>query len=268
MVMEVRSYLKCEMKILPSVIEELDIVRVFAPAKENWNVLYVELGSEFQADSIFSYTKVMKGDNRVVRWFPKEMFARYNALEKVAFNIRDRREENKIKTKVKIGQCDLELFTRDPLETNSQTWKRHPLPKDLPKIEINLQRRLSMGSSPPPGRPGRTEMLAEAVQAVTTHQAALDKAAKALAEKRVDVNISEGDDDDEAATDNDKKRQHSSDSEEDEPSKAMRLQEMNSIEIQSKEKSVIPPPCLTTALTSPSTRATSLSARLCLNPAI
>ena len=70
-VMDVRSYLKCEMKILPSVIEELDIVRVFAPAKENWNVLYVELGSEFQADSIFSYTKVMKGDNRVVRWFPK-----------------------------------------------------------------------------------------------------------------------------------------------------------------------------------------------------
>ena len=43
MMMEVKSFFKCEMKILPSVIEELDIVRVFAPAKDNWNVLYVNL---------------------------------------------------------------------------------------------------------------------------------------------------------------------------------------------------------------------------------
>ena len=41
MLMEIKSYLKCEMKVRPSVIEELDIVRVFHPAKEDWNVLYV-----------------------------------------------------------------------------------------------------------------------------------------------------------------------------------------------------------------------------------
>ena len=201
----------------------MDIVRVFAPAKDNWNVLYVELGSEYQADSIFTYTKVMKGENRVVRWFPKEIFARYNALEKFAFTIRDQRSENKIKTKVKIGQCDLELFTKDPLEPNSRYWRKHLLPQDLPKIELNLQRRTSFGSSPPPGRPGRSEMLAEAVKAVNVHQSALEDAAKALAEKRGE----------------DRKRIHSSGSEDEEPAKSMR------VENQSKEKSVSPPPGLT-----------------------
>ena len=41
MLMEVKSYLKCEMKIKPWQIERLNIVRIFPPAKEEWNVLYV-----------------------------------------------------------------------------------------------------------------------------------------------------------------------------------------------------------------------------------
>ena len=47
MLMEVKSFLKCEMKVKPSEIEKLDIVRVFHPARDNWNVLYVELVSEY-----------------------------------------------------------------------------------------------------------------------------------------------------------------------------------------------------------------------------
>ena len=47
MLMEVKSFLKCEMKVRPSEIEKLDIVRVFHPARDDWNVLYVELVSEY-----------------------------------------------------------------------------------------------------------------------------------------------------------------------------------------------------------------------------
>ena len=77
MLLEAKNYLKFEMKVRPSVIEQLNIVRVFRPAKEGRDVLYVELGSEYQAESLFSYTKLIKNkDHRVVRWFPKEMFSR------------------------------------------------------------------------------------------------------------------------------------------------------------------------------------------------
>ena len=40
--MEVKNYLKCVMKVKPSVIEQLDIVMVFHPAKDDWNTLYLE----------------------------------------------------------------------------------------------------------------------------------------------------------------------------------------------------------------------------------
>ena len=81
MMMEVKSYLKCEMKVRPSEIEKLDIVRVFHPAKENWNVLYLELGSEHQVDSLLYHTRVMeKRDHRVIRWIPSKMYQRFSAL--------------------------------------------------------------------------------------------------------------------------------------------------------------------------------------------
>ena len=39
--MEINSYLNCEMKMRCYDIEKLDIVNIFPPAKENWNVMYV-----------------------------------------------------------------------------------------------------------------------------------------------------------------------------------------------------------------------------------
>ena len=57
MLMEVKSFLKCEMKVMPSVIQQLDIVRVFRPAEENQHVLYVEFGSEYQVDSLSATQK-------------------------------------------------------------------------------------------------------------------------------------------------------------------------------------------------------------------
>ena len=65
MEMEIKSYLKCEMRILPSDIEKLEIVRIFHLAREKCNVLYVEFGSEHDVEMLFTYTKNMKQENRL-----------------------------------------------------------------------------------------------------------------------------------------------------------------------------------------------------------
>ena len=154
MLMEVKSFLKCEMKVRPSEIDKLDIVRVFHPARDDWNVLYIELGSEYQVDSLFSYTRVMeKKDHRVIRWIPKKMYQRFSALQTVAYNMR---KNDGVKTRVKIGQSDFELSIR---EQGSSFWQRCNLPTDLPKIESNYFSSLQNSTSPPPGRPGRERQI-------------------------------------------------------------------------------------------------------------
>ena len=151
MMMEIRSYLKCEMKILPSEIDKLDIVKIFHPAKGYWNVLYVEFGNEYQVDKLFSYTRGMiKEDHRLVRWFPKQMFDRYRAVESIAYSLRKNHGQ---KTRVKIGRADIELSSRDPRST---FWRRQVLPGNIPQFDFDSSFRSSV-TSPPPGRPDRTQ---------------------------------------------------------------------------------------------------------------
>ena len=107
----------------------------------------------------------MKNDNRLVRWFPKQMFDRYKAVEKCAYEIR---RSVKHKTRVRVGREDIELCTK---ETGSSAWRRQPLPGTLPRIEMAYIPSSFMPSSPPPGRPGRAKMLAEAIAGVVTSSA-------------------------------------------------------------------------------------------------
>ena len=117
MVMEVKSYLKCEMKILPSAIDKPNFVRIFPPEKEDWNVLYVEFGSEHEVDSVFTHTRrIVNKENKITHWIPKQMYGRYRAVEELAYNIR---KEEGLKTRVKIGRSDFLLSTRNP---NTSIW--------------------------------------------------------------------------------------------------------------------------------------------------
>ena len=86
----------------------MDIVRIFHPAKQNWNVLYVEFRNDYQVDSIFSYTKnITNKDHRVMRWIPWQMYDRFRAVEGLAYKLR----QDGLKTRVKIGRTDLLLST-------------------------------------------------------------------------------------------------------------------------------------------------------------
>ena len=81
--------------MLPSDIEKLNIIGLFAPAKQDWNVLYVEFGNKFEVDTIFSYTKNMiNKDHRVIHCIPKQMYERFRAVESL-YNQEGRRLEDK-----------------------------------------------------------------------------------------------------------------------------------------------------------------------------
>ena len=98
----------------------------------------------------------MKQDHRVVRWYPWQMYERYRAVESIAYEFR--RNQNK-KTRVKVGRDDIELSIR---EAGSSVWKKQALPANLPRFEmVEQEHRPAMASSPPPGRPGRSQMFGE-----------------------------------------------------------------------------------------------------------
>ena len=117
-------------------------------------------------------------------------------MESIAYNIRKRLE---YKTRVKVGLEDIELCTRMP---DSSVWRRQRLPSNLPTIDLDCTSRPDMSLSPPPGRPGREEMLAVAVGGVLSSRREMEKAQAELTRKNEE-----------------KKRQYSSDSDSDENGK-------------------------------------------------
>ena len=133
MLFEVKNYLKCVMKILPSEIEMLDIVKVFHPAKDDWNTMYVELGSDKEVDTVYSHTRrINRQDHRVFPYIPKELYRRYRAAESHMYEVR---HEKKVKTKVRIGFEDLVLATK---AAGSSYWRMCPLPRNLPAVDLDL----------------------------------------------------------------------------------------------------------------------------------
>ena len=73
-----------------------------------------------------------KQDHRVIHWFPREMKERREALEKIAFELRDVDRVNKTRTRIKVGREDLELAVKLP----GGRWRRQTLPDDLPSIDF------------------------------------------------------------------------------------------------------------------------------------
>ena len=128
----------------------MEIVRIFPPAKD------VEFGSEYEVNQIFRHTRVMvKQDHKVVRWYPKELLARFQALDSICYTMREemRQKGERLRTKVVVGKNDLEFSTKLP----NGRWKVQALPDGLPGIDLEVRGRWSVSSSPPPGRPCRVE---------------------------------------------------------------------------------------------------------------
>ena len=146
----VKEFFRLEMKIGESVYDTLNIKQIFPPAKDNWDTLYVRFESEASVNTIYTYAKNLKKENRLVRYIPKQFYDRYRAMESEAYLLRHSAE--KFKTRVKMGVTNLILYKKKPSE---RTWSIVPDSTDWPNVTLTLEdasnRRTS--GSPPPGRP-------------------------------------------------------------------------------------------------------------------
>ena len=73
-----------------------------------------KFASESSVHKLYSYTRNMKTNLRLVPYIPKQFYHRYKDLESLAYNLRH--SGIKYKTRVKMGTSDLILYKRKPSE--------------------------------------------------------------------------------------------------------------------------------------------------------
>ena len=156
----VEDFLKYEMRMKPEDIEKLTIKKIFPPAKDEWNVLYVELETMEMAQFATSFTTYMRrgtvGQDRVevVHYVPRDLYTRFRAVNKLGNQARIESDKN-ISFRVTFGTDD---FIMQHKPKGRRGWGPPlPLPADLPPVEHHLH--LPRGVRSPgeaPGRPART----------------------------------------------------------------------------------------------------------------
>jgi hypothetical protein len=133
-------------------------VKIFSPAREDWNTLYVELATWEMAEFTRSFTTFMRrgttGEDRVelINYIPRDLFNRYKAIN--AIGNQARLESNKTTTfRVSFG---VDYFIlQQKLRGSRGPGSPLLLPADLPPFEHHMQRS-SMSPGEAPGRPALT----------------------------------------------------------------------------------------------------------------
>ena len=165
----VSEFLKYEMKMKQDDIEQLETVMIYPPAKEEWNVLYVEFENVEMVNFVMSFAQSMrKGEkeNRpsVEKYIPMELFKRYSAIEKIAYKIR---QESNFQTATNVSFGEKDFFLKSRPKEIHPGGRRTPwhqleaikLPEDIPQFELHLVRKVPQSPRSPgqaPGRPPRT----------------------------------------------------------------------------------------------------------------
>ena len=151
----VKEYLMMEMKIKEEHFDKLEIVRIFAPQKTNWNTVYVVLESQEQVDWVLSHPRwipaVENGQvqAKVMKYIPRQLYNRWDALQSLAYNIRKESNWN-TQTKIGHGKDDFVLQTRIKGE---KAWGGdRKLPEYLPNIELEFLSREARSPTTAPGR--------------------------------------------------------------------------------------------------------------------
>ena len=110
--------------------------------------------SQDQVDWIMSHTRWIPDtepgevQTKVVKYVPRQLYKRWNAIQARAFAIR-KESKWQIQTKVGHGKDDFILQTRNKGE---KYWNTDKLPTDLPKVELEF---LSREERSPVSAPGR-----------------------------------------------------------------------------------------------------------------
>ena len=167
----VDDFLKYEMKMQKDDIDQLKTVLIYPPAKEEWKTLYVEYENSEMVSFIMSFAKYLRKDEKesrpsVEKYIPMELFRRYSAIEKMAFEIRQK-SNFKTSTNVSLGETDFILKTRSKeiqpggRKTPWGQLDSIPLPDDLPDFELHLVRKVPQAPRSPTQAPGRPSLTPE-----------------------------------------------------------------------------------------------------------
>ena len=154
--MAVMELMLLDMKISKEEQKDMEIVRVFAPKRENAQMLYCEFKNMSSVYKVYSHSRHMTRGTTISPYIPKEHYSRYRAMEEICYNWR---KEEGARTKVKMGEMGLELWKKEP---GHLEYIKVPLDSlgELPEVamydkeETREDRQLT--SSPPAGRPGYT----------------------------------------------------------------------------------------------------------------
>ena len=152
--------MKDEMRMKKEDIEKLTIKKIFPPAKDDWDVLYVELASMEMAQFATAFTAYMRrgtvGQDRVevVKYVPRDLYTRFKAVNSLGNQARIESGKD-ISFRVTFGTDD---FILQHKPKGRRGWGPPlPLPADLPPVEHHLH--LPRGARSPgeaPGRPALT----------------------------------------------------------------------------------------------------------------
>ena len=113
----VKEFLFEEMKVSEEIFDEMHIEKVFPPARDEWNTLYVKFSSESSVNKLYSHARNMKANLKLIPYIPKQFYLRYRELESQAYKLRH--SEIKFKTRIKMGRSDLVLYKR---KSNQTSW--------------------------------------------------------------------------------------------------------------------------------------------------
>ena len=143
----VKEYLKLELKLSEGTIQEMEIERIFTPAREDPEWLYVTFRYEVSVSRIFEKTRIMRKNSRIMTYIPKEYRSRFEAIRDLGNKLRF---EEDCKTRIKMGYRDLQLHRKD---RSSGKWELVSLPTDFPPLNFGTSPEKVQPGSPAPGRP-------------------------------------------------------------------------------------------------------------------
>ena len=106
----VKEYLVYELKIREEDVDfdSMEIEKIFVPNKEmdhpqSLNVTFNQYSS---VSKIYEQTRIMRRENRITNYFPRQFKNRLRAVSEFDYNLR---QDKRYQTRIKMGVMDLEL---------------------------------------------------------------------------------------------------------------------------------------------------------------
>ena len=132
MILEVKEYLRYELKIQNCEIEKLSIVKIWKQNKKDFDILYVEFQHEDSVNLCYRHTPRMRKEKevRLVRFVPPQLQDRNDKLRDIEYKLWN--GDIKFKTRIKNGINDLILEKKTKEE---RSWTRVHV-DDLPPIDL------------------------------------------------------------------------------------------------------------------------------------